>query len=217
MYKMGKKEIVLDPNTVTYDEYDNAIYSVGNYKIKLFSSLSKSISEHNCLKLAQVKTKRIILPSYPIYHDTQYCGCAYKGLTDDWIESFFGQGKDLRQSLILMKNEIIELSQLGIDFVEMKSYKSSGDFYTLKFHGTDRIQDSQLSPQRTIQKNLSLYHDYLRNLVYNGMCEFSVDPDDVDEYLTISNPITTALENALNQSGVAGDLISIDIKKKVKK
>lgn len=216
MYKMGKKEIVLDPNTAVYDVNQNTIYSVGHYKIKLFSSLEDSISEQNCLRLSKVKTKRIILPQYPVYHDEEYCGCAYERLeSDDWIDCFFGKGIYLRESIMIMKEEIVALSQMGIDFVEMPSFLSSGDFSKLVYYGTDKIQDSELTPQATIQKNLRLFHEYLYNLVYNGMSEFKLEPNDVLTYLDQSRPITTTLENVLKQDGYAGALIEEDIKRKV--
>ena len=218
MYKMGKKVIVLDPNTAVYDANQNTVYSVGHYKIKLFSSLEDSISERNCLRLSKVKTKRIILPQYPVYHDEKYCGCAYERLeSDDWIDSFFGKGIYLRESIMIMKEEIIALSQMGIDFVEMPSFKSSGDFSKLVYYGTDNIRDSELSPQATIQKNLRLFHEYLYNLVYNGMSEFKLEPNDVLSYLDNSRPITTTLETVLKQEGFAGALIEEDIKKKILK
>lgn len=215
MYKMGKKEIVLDPNTAVYDINQNTVFNVGHYKIKLFSSIEDSISEQNCLRLSKVKTKRIILPQYPVYHGKTYCGCAYEKLeNDDWIDCFFGKGIYLSESIKIMMDEIIMLSQMGLDLVEMPSFESSGDFRKLLFYGTYRIQDSSLTQQQTIQKNLSLFHEYLYNLVYNGMSEFQVESNAVLRYLENGNDLTTKLNNALNQDGFAGALIAKDIKKK---
>lgn len=116
---------------------------------------------------------------------------------------------------MVMKEEIIALSQMGIDFVEMPSFQSSGDFSKLVYYGTDKIKDSKLTPQATIQKNLRLFHEYRYNLVYNGMSEFKLEPNDVLDYLNMSRPITTTLENVLKQDGFARALIEEDIKKKV--
>ena len=218
MYKMGKKEIVLDPNTAAFDADNNAIYSVGRYKIKLFSSLEDKISEQNCLRLSQVKTKRIILPQYPVYHDETYCGCAYRKLEDDdWIDSFFGKAEYLKESIQFMKEDIFTLSNLGIDMVKMLSFLSSGNFKALYYYGTDYVQESQVHNHETLKKNLRLFHEYLNNLVYNGMSEFGIDPNLVEQYLRHAAPITTTLESALTGEGYAGELISRDIKQKVLK
>ena len=70
---------------------------------------------------------------------------------------------------------------------------------------------------RYYSKNLRLFHQYLYNLVYNGMSEFRLEPTDVVEYLNNSRPITTTLETVLKQEGFAGALIEEDIKKKILK
>lgn len=216
MYKMGKKEIVLDPNTAVYDANQNTVFSVGHYKIKLFSSLEDSISEHNCMRLSKIKTTRIMLPQAPVYHDGEYCGCAYEGFNgEDWIDIFFGRGVDFRESLLIMKDEIITLSQKGFDLVEMLSYESRANHKKILFYGTTKIKESTLSPQATIQKNLRLFHQYLDNLVYNGMSEFCVEPNEVMSYLSHSRPITTTLERTLNSEEQAGLLIEQDIKRKI--
>ena len=216
MYKIGGKEVVLDPSTSCHDEYHNIIYSQDGYRIIIFDSLSNSISEQNCLKLAPVKTTRILLPKYPVYEDGVYCGCAYPEVKGDWIQAFFGKGSDLRKSFRIMKDEILGLSQMGIDLGSMPSYKSSGDFGRITFYGTHSIKDSEMATQATIQKNLRLYHEYLKDLVYNGMSEWdNISPEECYQYVTFNNPITTTLDNALNDEGVAGDLIAKDIKRKV--
>ena len=216
MYKMGKKEIVLDDDTMMSDGYGNTIYSIGKYRIKLFASLTTSISHDSCLKLSKLKTKRIILPSYPIYNDGKYCGCAYENLENDWIDSFYGKGIDLKESLKIMRDEIMLLSNMGYDFNQMLSHRSSGTLKALKFYGTDTIQESDLPLQRLIQKNLALFYEYLRNLVYNGMSEFDVEADDVLRYIYMQQPITQTLDEALNGDGSAGNLIREDIKRKVR-
>ena len=215
MYKMGKKEIVLDPNKAIIDINQNATYRVGHYKIKLFSSVEDAITEESCLKLSKVETKRIILPKYPVYRGEEYCGCAYDSVDNDWIDCFFGKGIYLRESIIDMKADIIKLSQMGYDLVKMPTVLSCGDFRKLVYYGTDRIQESNMTPQEIIQKNLGLFHEYLYNLVYYGMYEFKIAPNDIVYYLTQAKPITTTLETVLKQDGIAGDLILADIKKKV--
>ena len=216
MYKMGKKEIVLSNDAIIGDEYGNTIYNVGKYRIKLFASLTTSISHDTCLKLSKLKTKRIILPSYPVYEDGQYCGCAYENLEDDWIESFYGKGVHLKESLRIMRDEIMLLSNMGYDLNQMLSHKSSGTFSALKFYGTDSIRESDLQPQKLIQKNLAIFHEYLRNLVYNGMSEFGVEADEVLRYIYMEKPITQTLDEALNGDDSAGNLIREDIKRKVR-
>ena len=216
MYKIGRNEVVLDSSTAHHDEYHNIIYSQYGYRIVIFASLSNSISEQNCLKLAPVKTTRIILPKYPVYEDGVYCGCAYPEVEHDWIQAFFGKGQDLRKSFRIMKNEILELSQMGLDLVSMPSYKSSGTLSKLTFYGTDSIQDSKMASQATIRKNLQLYHEYLKDLVYNGMSEWdNISPEESYYYVTHNNPITTTLDKALDGDEVAGYLISKDIKRKI--
>ena len=216
MYKIGEKEVVLDHNTAHHDECHNIIYSQDGYRIVIFNSLSNSISEQSCLKLAPVKTTRIILPKDPVYKDGVYCGCAYPEVEQDWIQSFFGKGKDLRRSFRIMKDEILELSQMGFDLVSMPSYKSSGDVGKITFYGTDRIQESAIPTQMTIRKNFQLFHEYLKDLVYNGMSEWdNISPEESYQYVTYNNPITTTLDNALNGNEAAGYLISQDIKRKL--
>lgn len=216
MYKIGRKEIVLDSSAAYHDEYHNVIYSQDGYRIIIFASLSNSISEQNCLKLAPVKTTRIILPKYPVYEDGEYCGCAYPEVEKDWIQAFFGKGSDLRKSFRLMKDEILELSQMGFDLGSMPSYKSSGDFGKLAFYGTDSIRTSKTTAHMTIKKNLQLYHEYLKDLVYNGMSEWdNIAPEESYQYVTYSNPITTTLDKALDGDDIAGNLIAKDIKRKL--
>ena len=70
--------------------------------------------------------------------------------------------KDFR----LMKDEILEISQMGFDLGSMPSYKSSGDFGKLAFYGTDSIRTSKTTTHMTIKKNLQLYHEYVKDLVY---------------------------------------------------
>lgn len=216
MYKIGEKKVALDSNAAYHDEYHNIIYSQDGYRIIIFASLSNSLSEQNCLKLAPLKTTRIILPKYPVYKDGIYCGCAYKLEEHDWIQAFFGKGKDLRKSFRLMKEDIFEISHMGFSLTSMSSYKSSGDFGKIVFFGTDNLKESEEPTQTLIQKNLRLYHEYLKDLVYNGMSEWdNISNDEAYDYVTYSNPITTTLDNALNSDDIAGKLIAEDIKKKL--
>lgn len=216
MYKIGEKEVVLDVNTAHQDEYHNIIYNQGGYRIVIFSSLYNSISEQNCLKLAPVKTTRILLPKHPVYKNGVYCGCAYPEVEKDWIHAFWGKGSDLRKSFRIMKDEILELSQMGFDLVSMPSYKSGGDFGKITFYGTDCIQKSEMPTQTIIRKNLQSYHDYLKDLVYNGMSEWdNIAPEESYQYVTFNNPITTTLDKALDGDDIAGNLIAKDIKRKL--
>ncbi len=209
-----EREVKLNATNYCYKTEYTDVYHVGKSKIHIFSSLEGFITEETCFKLSKVETSRILLPS-PVYQNGKYVGCKTKWQDKDWIFAFYNSGISLKRDLIEMKEELQLLSMLGYDIVDMPFYYSHYDKNILTFDGTFRIRKSSLESQELERRNKMAYQEYLRNLVYNGMSEFDVDPNAVIEYLySKENPIEKRLEKALHGKMPAGSLIRDDITRK---
>lgn len=210
------KETKLKETNFCYRTEEADIYHVGSSKIHIFSSLEGFITEETCFKLSKVETSRILLPS-PFYQDGKYVGCKTKWSDSDWIYAFYGSGITLKNCLIKMKEEILLLTELGYDLGSMPFYYSHFDRNRLTFDGTTKIRESDLKSEDLARKNINIYREYLRSLVYNSMSEFDAEPNAVIEYLyEKEEPIESRLEKALRKKETAGFLIRDDIDKKYK-
>lgn len=206
-----EKEIKLTESNFCYRNETEDVYHVGNFKIRLFSTLEGFITEQTCFRLSKVETTRILVPK-PVYQNGRYVGCKTKWKDKDWIYSFYGKGNELRNNLLEMKEEIEMLSRLGIDLGNMPFYYSYYGKEGLTFDGTFRMQESNMKLDELRRMNQFAYQDYLRGLVYNGLSEFEVDPEMVANYLyEPGETIDKRLIKALDGKKQAGQLIREDI------
>ncbi len=208
-----EKKIELTNSDFCYRTEHGDIYHVGHSKIHIFSTLEGFITEETCFKLSKVETTRFLLPK-PFYQNGEYVGCSTKWKENDWIHAFYAQGTTLRHNLMIMKEEILLLSELGYDIGEMPFYYSNYDQGRLTFDGSFKMSESSLPQNELERKNDYTYQEYLKGLVYNGMSEFETDSYAVSRYLTSSQEqFDKKLEKVLQGRRPAGNLIRDDIEK----
>ena len=211
-----KKNIVLETTDFCYHTPDLDVYHIWNHRIRIFQKVKEFISENTCLQVSKIETKSILLPRYPIYRDGVYCGIATKWKTGDWISSFGYNERFLKQSLMKMKEEILYLSHLGYDLVDMPFYCSFSNGRDLTFDGAYHLRESSLTEEALEKKNNDLFDGYLCDLIYNAMSEFGMESDVVITYLCEMEG--TSYENLLSilkEGKPAGYRIKEDIEEKV--
>ncbi len=210
-----KRELKLNANQFCYSTFDMEIYRVGKDKIYIFPQIEDFLKESTCLKLTSLVTSQILLPKYAVYQEGKYSGFAVRWRNGDWISSFGGQGQHLKASLQKMKEELLYLSSLGYDMVDMPFYCSHSNGRELTFDGVYVIEESSLELEKLKQKNLELFEEYLKDLVYNGMSEFGTEAEVVVKYLyEDKTPIYDRLLGALEDHKMAGSSIKEKIMRK---
>ncbi len=213
-----RKDLKLDATNFCYHSSDMDVYKVGTDRIRIFSTTDRFISESTCLKVSEISTQALLLPRYPVYQDGVYCGCATDWKKGDWISSFASKSIYLKRSLMRMRDEIVYLSSLGYDLVNMPFYCSFSNGRELTFDGTYYIQESPIPQEQLEKQNCDLLDEYISDLVYNAMSEFAIDSDLVCTYLykqdrSSYNRIMEALTEG--ETDFAGNAIKKDIHRKV--